>query len=220
MPRVFISSTSEFAAERETLKRQLETLPDFRLSAYTYEAEAAGAAPPEARLRDVLESSEILVLILGDRYGSEYPGRSTSIVEWEYEYAKSKKKELKGYVKHPLGPDADPRQAAFIARAVAFQSGSWVRKFAQTPQMVLDVIADVKQWITDAGMLWISSRHERTRWKDRVVIGSCVAVALATVAGVAIGMLSGISAPKLALVFACGVTMFGGLFLLLKSDVL
>jgi hypothetical protein len=220
MPRLFISSTSEFAAERETLKRQLETLPDFRLSAYTYEAEAAGAAPPEGRLRDVLESSEILVLILGDTYGSEYPGSSTSIVEWEYEYAKSKKKELKGYVKHPLGADADPRQAAFIARAVAFQSGSWVRKFAQTPQMVLDVIADVKQWITDAGMLWISSQHERTRWKDRVVIGSCVGVALATITGLVIGMLSDISAPKLALVFACGVTMFGGLFLLLKSDVL
>ena len=220
VPRVFISSTSEFAAERETLKQQIETLPDFRLSAYTYEAEAAGAAPPEARLRDVLESSEILVLILGDTYGSEYPGRSTSIVEWEYEYAKSKKKELKGYVKHPLGPSADPRQAAFIARAVAFQSGSWVRKFAQTQQMVADVIADVKRWITDAGTLWISGQHERAQWKDRVVIGSCAAVALATVTGVVIGMLYDIPAVKLAVVFGCGVTMFGGLFWLLKSDVL
>ena len=86
--------------------------------------------------------------------------------------------------------------------------------------MVLDVIADVKQWITDAGMLWISSQQERTRWKDRVVIGSCVGVALATVIGVVIGMLSDIPASKLALVFACGVTMFGGLFWLLKSDVL
>lgn len=220
MPRVFISSTSEFATERETLKQQLETLPDFRLSAYTYEAEAAGGAPPESRLRDVLESSEILVLILGDTYGSEYPGRSTSIVEWEYEYARSRKKELKGYVKHPLGSNADPRQAAFIARAVAFRSGSWVRRFAATPQMVRDVIADVKAWVIDAGTLWISSQLDRARWKDRVVLASCVAVALATVIGVVIGMLHDISSAKLAMVFACGVTMFGGLFWLLKSDVL
>jgi len=220
MPRVFISSTSEFAAERELLKQQIETLPDFRLDAYTYEAEAAGAAPPEERLRNVLESSEIFVLILGDRFGSEYPGRSTSIVEWEYEYAKSKKKELKAYVKDPLGPSADPRQAAFVARAVAFRSGSWIRRFAQTPQMIVEVVADLKKWITDAGMLWISGRHERTRWKDRVVLGSCVAVALATIASVVTGAFLDIGLEKLAVVFACGVTTFGGLFLLLKSDVL
>ena len=219
-PRVFISSTSEFASERETLKHQIETLPDLRLDAYTYEAEAAGAAPPEQRLRNVLESSDIFVLILGDSFGSEYPGRSTSIVEWEYEYAKSNKKELKGYVKHPLGASADPRQAAFVARAVAFRSGSWIRRFAQPPQLILDVIADVKRWIIDTGKLWISGQRERARWKDRVVLGSCVAVALATIASVIIGTFLDIELGKLAVVFGCGVTTFAGLFLLLKSDVL
>src|SRR6185436_5494460 len=112
VPRVFISSTSEFAAERALLKKELESLPDFDLSAYTYEAEAAGGDAPEQRLRRVLENSEIFLLILGDRFGSEYPGASTSIVEWEYEYAKAQQKELKGYLKHPLDPSADPRQAA------------------------------------------------------------------------------------------------------------
>jgi Domain of unknown function (DUF4062) len=220
MPRVFISSTSEFASERELLKQQIESLPDFRLNAYTYEAEAAGAAAPEARLRDVLESSEIFVLILGDKFGSEYPGQATSIVEWEYEYAKSNRKELKGYVKYPPNPNADPRQAAFIARAGAFRSGSWMRKFTQGPQLIGEVIADLKTWVTDAGMLWISGRHERTRWKDRMVLGSCVAVALGTIAAVVAGTFMEIELGKLAVVFGCGVTMFGGLFLLLKSDVL
>lgn len=74
VPRVFISSTSEFATERELLKQQIESLPKFRFDAYTYEAEAAGAEPPEERLRAVLESSEIFVLILGDTFGSVYPG--------------------------------------------------------------------------------------------------------------------------------------------------
>src|SRR5215210_6515919 len=129
IPRVFISSTSEFAAERELLKQKIETLPDFRFSAYAYEAEAAGSEPPEVRLRGVLEDSEIFVLILGDTFGSEYPGSSESIVEWEYQYAKDRKKELKGYVKHPAGPNLDPRQAAFVARASGFRSGSWLRRF-------------------------------------------------------------------------------------------
>ena len=219
MPRVFISSTSEFAAEREALKQKIESLPDFRLNAYTYEAEAAGSAAPEERLREVLESSEIFVLILGDTFGSEYPGLPTSIVEWEYEYAKAKKKDLKGYVKDPLGPNADPRQKAFVARAVAFRSGSWIRKFGQTPQMILDVLADLKKWIIDAGTLWISGRSERTRWKDRVVFGSGIAIALVIVAGMVIGTLLGVPYEKLVLLFACGVTMFGGLLLFMKSDV-
>jgi len=219
IPRVFISSTSEFAAERELLKQKIEALPDFRFDAYTYEPEAAGAEPPEERLRGVLENSEIFVLILGDTFGSEYPGSAESIVEWEYNYARSNKKELKAYVKHPAGPSLDPRQAAFVARAVAFRSGSWIRRFAATPQLILDVIADLKKWIVDAGTLWILRRPERSRWKDRVVLGASVAVALATVAGVVVGAVAGLPFEKLGLVFACGVTTFGGLFLLLKSDV-
>jgi len=217
MPRVFISSTSEFAQERELLKQQIENLPDFRLSAYTYEAEAAGSAPPEARLRNVLDDSEIFVLILGDTFGSEYPGSSTSIVEWEYEYAKARNKELKAYVKDPLGPNVDRRQAEFVQRAVAFRQGSWIRRFAQRPQMISDVIVDLKKWITEAGTLWLNEQRERTRWKDRVVLGSCAAVAVLTLVGVMFGTFTGVPSEKLLIVCACGLSTFGGLFLLLKS---
>jgi hypothetical protein len=219
VPRVFISSTSEFAAERELLKKQIESLPDFPINAYIYEADAAGSVSPEDRLRDVLENSEIFLLILGDTFGSEYPGRSTSIVEWEYEYAKEKKKELKAYVKHPLSPNADPRQAAFVSRAVAFRDGSWVRKFTETPQMVVSAIADLKRWIIDAGTLWINSQKERNQWKDRVVLGSCAVVALLTIAGVVTCVVIDVPIGKLAVVLASGVSMFGGLFLLLKTKV-
>lgn len=219
VPRVFISSTSEFAAERELLRQQIEALPGFRLNAYVYEAEAAGSAPPEERLRDVLESSEIFLLILGDTFGSEYPGRATSIVEWEYEYAKAARKELKAYVKHPLGSNADPRQAAFVERAVAFRDGSWVRRFTETPQMIVAAISDLKKWVGDAATLWISGRRERNQWKDRVVLGTAAVVALATIAGVVTGALLDIPLEKLAIVFACGISMFGGLLLLLKSNV-
>lgn len=220
VPRVFISSTSEFAAERAMLKQQLESLPDFELSAYAYEADVAGGDAPETRLRRVLDNSEILLLILGDRFGSEYPGQSTSIVEWEYEYAKAAKKELKAYVKHPSGPDVDPRQAAFIARATAFRSGSWIRKFTAAPQLVSTAIGDVKRWIAAAGAAWLMEKPQRNAWKDKVVLGSCVAVAIATIAGMAAGTLMNIPFEKLAILFACGASLFAGLFVLLKSDVL
>lgn len=219
VPRVFISSTSEFAAERELLKKQIESLPDFPISAYIYEADSAGSTPPEERLRAVLEDSEIFLLILGDSFGSEYPGRSTSIVEWEYEYAKENRKELKAYVKHPLSSKADPRQAAFVSRAVAFREGSWVRKFGETPQMIANAISDLKRWIVDAGTLWINGQQERNRWKDRVVLGSCAVVALMTMGGVVASVFIGIPLEKLIVVFAAGVSMFGGLFLLLKTKV-
>jgi hypothetical protein len=219
IPRVFISSTSEFAAEREQLKQQIESLPDFRLSAYIYEADAAGGEAPEERLREVLESSEIFLLILGDRFGSEYPGRPMSIVEWEYEYAKEKQKELKAYVKDPLSPSADPRQAAFISRAVAFRSGSWVRRFANASQMIGTAVSDLKKWVGDAATLWLKSQRERTRWKDRVILGSCAGTALLTIAGVVTGALMGVPFETLIIILACGVSMFAGLFFLLKSNV-
>jgi len=219
MPRVFISSTSEFADERDLLKREIESLPDLRLDAYIYEAESAGTEAPEQRLRKVLQGSEIFLLILGDKFGSEYPGRATSIVEWEYDYAKTEKKELKGYVKDPLGPDADPRQAAFIARAVAFRDGSWIRRFHDTPQMIRTAIGDLRKWITDAGMAWRSGQSERNQWKDRFVLVTGAVVALVTITGVVIATLEGVPMEKLALIFACGISMFGGLWLFLKSDV-
>jgi hypothetical protein len=69
VPRVFISSTSEFAAEREQVKKEIEDLPDMRFDAYVYEAEAAGSEAPEQRLRKILKGSEIFLIILGDKLG-------------------------------------------------------------------------------------------------------------------------------------------------------
>jgi hypothetical protein len=220
VPRVFISSTGEFAAERALLKQELESLPDCDLDTYIYEAEASSGDAPAARLRRALDDSEILVLILGDRFGTEYPGQTTSVVEWEYEYAKAKKKEIKAYVKDPFGPDVDPRQTAFVARAMSFRNGSWIRKFNAAPQLVSTAVADVKRWIVEAGAAWLMGKHERTAWKDKAVLGGCVAVAIATIIGMAAGTLMNVPFERLAILFACGASLFAGLFVLLKSDVL
>lgn len=217
VPQVFISSTSEFAAERKQLQQALSTIPGFDFKPYIYEEEAAGPHSPEAHLQKVLDDSEIVVLILGSKYGSDFPGRPISIVEWEYEYAKEASKELKSYVSH--APAADPRQAKFIARVREFRGGSWCRLFRDPSELVKHVIDDVKAWRLQSWQLLRELSGERRKWKDRVVIGGCVVVAIGTLAGLITGALMGVPAPTLAVILGGGVAMLAGLGWLLKTDV-
>ena len=48
IPQVFISSTSEFAAERKELAQSLKSLPDFDFHPFIYEEEAAASAERSA----------------------------------------------------------------------------------------------------------------------------------------------------------------------------
>lgn len=217
IPQVFISSTSEFAAERKQLEQELASLKDFDFKPYIYEADAAGPQSPEARLRAILDDSEIVVLILGASYGTPFPGRPISIVEWEYEYAREAQKELKGYVRNATA--ADPRQAAFIARVREFRGGTWCRMFSQASELLSYVVNDVKRWRLDSWQAFRSTSVERRRWKDRVILGTGAVVALATVLGTIGGALADVPVEKLALILGSGVAMLIGLGWLLKSDV-
>jgi hypothetical protein len=217
VPQVFISSTSEFAEERKALAQSLKSLPDFDFHPFIYEEEAAGPRSPEQHCQAMLDQSEIVVLILGASYGSAFPGRPTSIVEWEYEYAKDARKELKGYLRDPLG-DVHPSQAQFVARARSFRSGTWMRTFSHAPQLIAHVIADVKQWRLDSWKALQALSSERKRWKDRLVLATSAVVAVATVGGVIAGAVAGIPAGKLALILASGVAMLAALGWLLKWD--
>lgn len=220
VPQVFISSTSEFAGERALLKNEIDSLQDIRFNAYVYEADAAGGDSPESRLRTVIEQSEIFLLILGDRFGSEYPGKQTSIVEWEYDYAISNGKDLKGYVKDPLSPDIDVRQKAFLSRVGSFRGGSWLRKFTGAQQLILTAIADIRKWATDGRTLWLSEQQDRVRWKDRIAMAGSALVATATTILVGVGALIGLPFERLAIVFGTGASMYAGMFVLLKSKIL
>ncbi len=217
VPQVFISSTSEFAAERKQLEQALASLNDFDFKPYIYEADAAGPQSPEARLRAVLDDSEIVVLILGSSYGTPFPGRPISIVEWEYEYARETQKELKGYLRQT--PPVDPRQAEFVARVREFRGGTWCRLFADASQLLSFVVTDVKKWRLDSWKYFRDTTVERRRWKDRVILGTGAFVALATVLGTIGGAFAGVPVEKLALILGSGVAMLIGLGWLLKTDV-
>lgn len=215
VPQVFISSTSEFAAERKELQQALASIPDFDFKPYIYEEDAAGPDSPEKHLKRVLDDSEIVVLILGSTYGSEFPGREMSIVEWEFEYAREAAKELKGYVRQT--PPIHPRQATFVARAREFRSGAWVRLFATASDLVSYVVTDVKRWRLDSWRYLQDTAPARKRWKDKLVTGAFVVVALSTLGGIIAGGLNDVPRETLGFFFAAGVAMLVGLGWLLKS---
>ncbi len=221
VPQVFISSTSEFAAERKELERAIASIPDFSFKAFIYEEESARSESPEKHCRAMLDASEIVVLILGTKYGTPFPGKPMSIVEWEYEYARDRNKELKGYVRQTL-PDTpvDPQQAAFVDRVRAFRSGTWCRIFSAPSDLLAWVVHDVKQWRLDSWKRFTETSTERRRWRDRVVLGSAAAVAVATLGGVVAGAFLGVPMEKLALILVSGLLIFGALGWLLKSDVI
>jgi hypothetical protein len=65
---VFISSTSDLAAEREALASKLP--PAYAPS--LYERDRAGSKSPEERCQGTIEQLDVFVCLLGERYGSLY----------------------------------------------------------------------------------------------------------------------------------------------------
>jgi hypothetical protein len=218
MPQVFISSTSEFAAERKQLA---EALSASQFAPFIYEEEAASGSSPENHCRKMIEESEIVVLILGSKYGSFFPGRQSSIVEWEYEHAIESEKALKPYVKElPPGTPIDPPQESFLTRVKNFRTGSWVRQFRGVSDLVKYVVDDVMRWRLDFWRVYQEGEVERRRWKDKAVLIAALIVALMTVGGVVGGAFAGVDSGKLALILFAGVATLGALGWLLKSKVL
>jgi hypothetical protein len=145
--RVFVSSTSQLAEERSRLDAELPRAV-FDLS--LFEQAGARGVSPESRCRQEIEDSDAMVGILGPDYGSLFPGRSTSIVEWEHDTAEHLGRECLDFVKN-LAPGAarDPRQEAFIAHRREFRNGQWV-KFYDTPgDFVATARASLEGWLVD-----------------------------------------------------------------------
>ena len=220
IPQVFISSTSEFAQERRELAAKLRALGDFRCEPFIYEEEALPGTSPEKHCETKLRESEIVVLILGAKYGTSFPGRPVSIVEWEYETAK----EIGGAMLQPYlkktDPNAvDPRQSEFIRRVTDFRDGTWSRFFTAADELTTGVVSDVKRWRLDSWRRLKDRASERRRWQDKFVMRWVAIVAMLTTAGVGAGALMGIPAMTLLVVLITGVLMLGALGWLLKAEV-
>lgn len=148
-PLVFISSTSDLVAERQALAAELRPIYDL----YLYEEDRARGASPEQRCREQIERCHVFVGILGESYGTPFPGdeRGRSIVEWEFDIARADRDQLEILPFVRTGADAagDPRQRAFLARLTDFQTGVWCKFFDSSEALVREARRSLEAWLVE-----------------------------------------------------------------------
>ena len=219
VPQVFISSTSEFAAERSKLASAIDSMSDMDFKAYIYEDERPPGTSPEKHCARRLRESELVVLVIGSSFGTTFPNSSSSIVQWEYEYAKKLPRPLHPYVKKlPDIASVDPRQAEFIRSLTDFSQGTWSRIFSTESELLEWSLKDVRKWRLDSWKLHEELKGDRRRWKDRVLLGAGVLVGAALSVALIAGLFTDVSAAKLGIVLAAGVATLGIIGWLLKKD--
>ena len=219
VPQVFISSTSEFASERGKLASAIDSMSDMDFKAYIYEDERPPGASPEKHCARRMRESELVVLVVGSKFGTTFPNTDDSIVQWEYEYAKKLPRPLHPYVKKlPDIAAIDPRQAEFIRDLTDFSKGTWSRIFSTENELLEWSVKDVRKWRLESWKLHEELRTDRRRWKDRVLLGAAGVVSAALAVALVVGLFTDLPAAKLGIVLAAGVATLGIIGWLLKKD--
>jgi hypothetical protein len=217
-PQVFISSTSEFAAERKSLAGAIASMKDMDFHPYIYEEEALPGTSAEQQCARRLRESELVLLLVGAAFGTTFPNRDTSIVQWEYEYARKLPVPVHPYLKKVDATAIDPRQKEFIEELTDFSRGTWSRFFTSEQELVEWSVNDLRRWRLDSWQLHQRERGERRRWKDLVVIAAGALVSVGLVASLIAGVLTDVPMEKLAMVLAAGLGALGIVGWLLKKD--
>jgi hypothetical protein len=218
IPQVFISSTSELTAERGAVADAIRRMAP-PCHPFDYQVEAARRASPKDECERQIRSSNVFLLLLGASYGSGFPGEAMSIVEWEYELAKSHPTaELQTYVKTyapGAGVKIDPRQQAFIDRVLDFGAGHWSPKarFSTPEELCAVAVEGIEAWRDRCWQKYEELAGERARWRDRTFLASTCGVALLTAGGVAGLAARGVAQGPLIVVAATGVLLTAILFL-------
>jgi hypothetical protein len=148
--RAFLSSTfRDLAAERAAVRQALQRLGS--VDCVAMEGRGANTTPPREACLTAVEGADLIILLLGDNYGSIDAVSGLSMTRMEYEHARKCGIPVLGYVKRQktdgnrvrevASPDAeiDGRVRDFIAAldGVTFSSFSWPEDLAI--QVVCDV---------------------------------------------------------------------------------
>jgi hypothetical protein len=172
---LFISSTSDLKEERRALAEDLRRLYE----PFLYEEYGAGGTPPENVLREKLERSDVFIGLLGPRYGSPYkpPDDMRSIVEWEFDMARSRGNlEVMPFRKSVSKDQIEPSQLEFINRLSTFGTGGmWCKEFDSPPTLVKLVRESLEGWIIRQH-LQIKSRS--ASWLNRMLAPMAIGLVL------------------------------------------
>lgn len=169
-PLVFLSSTSDLAAERAALRDALR--PFYEL--YLYEEDHAGRSAPETAVRERIQQSDVFVAVLGPAYGTSLTesAEPKSIVEWEFDTAVARESlEILTFVKkQSLGSLVDPRQQQFVNRVTSFRGGRWCRFFESGTELVSIVRDSLTVWVLRSLNRMKQSNLEIARWLHSIFL--------------------------------------------------
>lgn len=168
---IFVSSTSELAAERAALR---ESLPRDIYDLYLFEEDRARGQSPEQRCRQMIEQSDAFVALLGPHYGSPFPGDplGRSICEWEFETVRgAHAAEIMAFVKAlPPGDGPEPRQRTFVERVRDFCRGHWCVEYTGVAELVDKVRSGLEHWLAERAIAVAEREPGLLRWLNRLLL--------------------------------------------------
>ena len=133
--KVFISSLiTGFGAQREAAKRAVATLRHEPVMAEDFGAQPSS---PQVACLQELRGSDIVVLVLGERYGFVPPGSTLSATHQEYREARGTKPVL-AFVQQGVTPE--PEQAAFIDEVQGWEGGLFRGGFVEPADLQEGII--------------------------------------------------------------------------------
>ncbi|HEU4888204.1 MAG TPA: DUF4062 domain-containing protein [Thermoanaerobaculia bacterium] len=221
IPQVFISSTSEFAEERARLAKELRSVPGELFEPFDYLEETARGTSPLEHCRAMIRKSQIVCLILGQSYGSAFPGETHSIVEWEFREAqRTPHVDLEGHIRNVPLQSIEPRQADFIRRATDFRDGTWCKKFDDSQQLIANAVAAARKCRAGIIREMLRVRKRLQRWKDSVVMSMQILTIVAGIGAFAWGFTRDVSSDRLMLLLAAIALTEVSLWPLLKYQIM
>jgi hypothetical protein len=173
---VFISSTSDLRDERRALKELIEKYGMYE--PYLYEDEPGRRESPEERCREMVMRSDVFVGLLGSRYGTPYPppGEGGSIVEWEFETARSREDLglMAVMIKRVPTEQVEPSQDKFIKRVRGFRA-IWCKEYSTPLDLGEEVLKSLVQWSGEIAKANIEEQQSTKRRLQRLLTPAAIA---------------------------------------------
>lgn len=216
---IFVSSTSDLMDERSAIENALRD----HFDPYLYERDRSRKGSPRVRCRDVIEEADVFLCILGSAYGSVYqPGEDeTSIVEWEFKTAKSRRDlEIMSFIKrHPPEISVDPRQRQFIENVSDFHKGVWCQFFRTTEELIDQARDSLQGWSLELFTRLREANERRSRRVTRYLTAIVALTALFVMSVAAVALTTEAVSKSAVLAFSgTGLIVIVACFILLWSE--
>lgn len=105
-----------------------------RYDVIRFETVVKTPVPPRATCVEMVENSDIYLLILGEEYGDPMPGTGLAPTEEEWTVARNLGKPTVVFKKSGMTPG--PAQAAFIKKVEDYETGVWRHSFTDTADLI------------------------------------------------------------------------------------